>query len=115
MPGGSTRRPHRWVPWGVVSELICEAVLFDLDGVLVDSLPVAERILREWAALRGIDADRAVKLSHGRRDEDLIPLLAPDLDVAAEVGWIVRREERAFDGISPMPGAVALLAGLPAE
>jgi sugar-phosphatase len=30
--------------------LECEAVLFDLDGVLVDSLGVTERILRQWAA-----------------------------------------------------------------
>jgi sugar-phosphatase len=91
-------------------DLECAGVLFDLDGVLVDSLAVAERILREWAATRGIDGDRAVELSHGRRDADLIPLLSPDLDVEAEVGWIVGREEHAFDGIVPMPGAVRLLA-----
>jgi sugar-phosphatase len=94
-------------------ELDCEAVLFDLDGVLVDSLGVAEGILREWAALHGIDGDRAVELSHGRRDADLIPLLAPHLDTVAEVGWIIEREERAFDGIKAMPGAARLLASLP--
>jgi mannitol-1-/sugar-/sorbitol-6-phosphatase len=93
----------------------CAAILFDLDGVLVDSLPVAERILREWAGLRGVDADRAVALSHGRRDVDLIPLLAPHLDVDAEVGWIIAREEHAFDGIIPMPGALRLLASIPAN
>jgi sugar-phosphatase len=94
--------------------LDCEAVLFDLDGVLVDSLGVAERILREWAASRGIDGERAVELSHGRRDVDLIALLAPHLDVAAEVGWIVGREECAVDGILAMPGAADLLGVLPA-
>lgn len=93
-------------------EIVCEAVLFDLDGVLVDSLGVAERILREWAALRAIDADHAVALSHGRRDVDLIPLLDPALDVAAEVSWIVGREEVTFDGIGPLPGAARLLAAL---
>jgi sugar-phosphatase len=96
----------------VVNDLACEAVLFDLDGVLVDSLGSTERILRGWAAQRGVDADLAVKLSHGRRDADLIPLLAPDLDVDAEVGWIAGREEHAFDGIAPMPGAARLLAVL---
>jgi len=98
-----------------MSGMECAAILFDLDGVLVDSLPVAERILREWAGLRGVDADRAVALSHGRRDVDLIPLLAPHLDVDAEVGWIIGREEHAFDGITPMPGAVRLLAIIPAD
>jgi beta-phosphoglucomutase-like phosphatase (HAD superfamily) len=76
---------------GVSLELECDALLFDLDGVLVDSSGVVERILREWAALRGVDADRTAELSHGRRDADLIPLIAPHLDVETEVGWIVRR------------------------
>jgi sugar-phosphatase len=95
--------------------LECEAVLFDLDGVLANSVGVVEGILREWAALRGVDPDRAVELSHGRRDVDLIPLLAPHLDVAAEVGWIVGREERTFDGITAMPGAAGLVASLPLD
>jgi mannitol-1-/sugar-/sorbitol-6-phosphatase len=96
-------------------ELTCAAVLFDLDGVLVDSLPVAELILRQWAARHGIDGDLAVRLSHGRRDADVVPLLAPDLDVATEVGWIVTREERTFDGITALPGAAELLAALPPD
>ncbi|GII21855.1 HAD-IA family hydrolase [Planosporangium mesophilum] len=97
----------------MIVDLECEAVLFDLDGVLVDSLGVAERILRDWAAEHGVDGDHAVALSHGRRDVDLIALLAPDLDVAAEVAWIVDREERAVDGITAMPGALDLLAAVP--
>jgi sugar-phosphatase len=97
----------------VDSDLECEAVLFDLDGVLVDSLGAAERILREWAASRGVDGDRAVELSHGRRDVDLVALLAPHLDVQAEVAWIVGREERAVAGITAMPGAFDLLGVLP--
>jgi beta-phosphoglucomutase-like phosphatase (HAD superfamily) len=36
-----------------VSAMTYEAILFDLDGVLVDSLGVIERILREWAAEDG--------------------------------------------------------------
>jgi sugar-phosphatase len=95
--------------------LECEAVLFDLDGVLVDSLGVTERILRQWAASRGIDGHRAVELSHRRRDVDLIALLAPYLDVATEVAWIVWREERDVVGIGPMPGAHDLLGALPSQ
>ena len=33
----------------------CDAVLFDLDGVLVDSTPSVERVWREWADLHGLD------------------------------------------------------------
>jgi sugar-phosphatase len=99
----------------MVLTLECAAVLFDLDGVLVDSLGVAERILREWAASHGVDGDRAVELSHGRRDVDLVALLAPHLDAQAEAAWIVGREERAVAGITAMPGAFDLLGALPPQ
>jgi sugar-phosphatase len=99
----------------MVLTLECAAVLFDLDGVLVDSLGVTERILREWAASHGVDGDHAVELSHGRRDVDLVALLAPQLDAQAEAAWIVGREERAVAGITAMPGASDLLGALPPQ
>ncbi|WP_433214651.1 HAD-IA family hydrolase [Microtetraspora malaysiensis] len=90
-----------------------EAILFDLDGVLVDSLGVIERILRGWAGEHGLDGDQAVELSHGRRDIDLIRLLAPHLDAEAETARIVAREERDTAGVRALPGAAALLTALP--
>lgn len=89
-------------------------ILFDLDGVLVDSLPVIERILRAWAAEHDLDADKAVALSHGRRDIDLIRLIAPHLDAEAEAARVVEREEHDTTGVRAMPGAADLLATLPA-
>jgi mannitol-1-/sugar-/sorbitol-6-phosphatase len=90
-----------------------EVILFDLDGVLVDSLRVIERILREWAGEHGLNGDRAVALSHGRRDIDLIRLLAPHLDAEAEAARIVAKEEHDTAGLRALPGAAALLAALP--
>ncbi|WP_018351481.1 HAD-IA family hydrolase [Longispora albida] len=92
----------------------CEAMLFDLDGVLVESLPLIERILRTWAAGYGLDADRAVELSHGRREADLIRLLAPEMDAEAGAAEIIAVEEREFTGLEPVAGAPELLAALPA-
>ncbi|WP_026413268.1 HAD-IA family hydrolase [Actinomadura oligospora] len=89
-----------------------EVVLFDLDGVLADSLGTIERILRDWAAANGIDGDRAVALSHGRRDVDLIRLLAPRLDAEAEAALIVAREETDTAGVRAAPGAARLLGTL---
>jgi sugar-phosphatase len=83
--------------------------------VLVESMALIERILREWAAEHAIDADLAVAMSHGRRDIDLIGLVAPHLDAAAETSRIVAKEERDFSGLVPVPGAADLLASLPAE
>ncbi|MER7706942.1 HAD-IA family hydrolase [Kitasatospora sp. NPDC097605] len=96
-----------------MSQIFCERILFDLDGVLVDSLPTVERILRDWAASHGLDGDDAVARSHGLRDIDLIALIAPHLDAAHEARVIAEREERDFDGLGPIPGAPALLASLP--
>ncbi|MGY0232048.1 HAD-IA family hydrolase [Longispora urticae] len=92
-----------------------EAVLFDLDGVLVDSLALIERILRAWAVSRGLDADAAVALSRGRRDLDLVTLLAPHLDPVAETRRIVAAEEADLTGLRAVPGAAGLLAALPAH
>jgi sugar-phosphatase len=94
--------------------LDCDAILFDLDGVLVDSHPLIERILRAWAAGRSVDPDAAVAASYGRRDIDLVRVVAPTLDAEVEAAWIVEREEREFTGIIPIPGAAGLLAALPA-
>ncbi|GGR90557.1 haloacid dehalogenase [Streptomyces aureoverticillatus] len=91
----------------------CQAILFDLDGVLVDSMALIERILRAWAAGHGLDGDKAVSLSHGRRDIDVVRLIAPHLDAEAEARRIVAREERDFDGLAATPGAARLLEALP--
>ncbi|MFD8005641.1 HAD-IA family hydrolase [Streptomyces mirabilis] len=91
----------------------CQAILFDLDGVLVDSLALSERILRDWAAARRLDPDAAVTAAHGRRDIDLIRHLAPDLDAHAEARAIASQEEAAAAGLKSCPGAFSLLEALP--
>ncbi|MFI1284715.1 HAD-IA family hydrolase [Streptomyces sp. NPDC020858] len=98
-----------------MTEIPCDAVLFDLDGVLVRSMGLIERILREWAAGHGLDTDAVVALSHGRRDIDLVRLVVPHLDAEAETARITEREERDFAGLEPVPGAPELVAALPAD
>ncbi|RZS40789.1 sugar-phosphatase [Herbihabitans rhizosphaerae] len=88
------------------------AVLFDLDGVLADSTATIHRILRDWAAGHALDAEAAIRLSHGRRAVDVISTLAPHLDPIAEDARIVAVEERDFDGVATVPGAAELIAGL---
>src|SRR5258706_7098319 len=100
---------------GATQHLTCDGILFDLDGVLVDSLPLIEDILRDWARTRGIDADQAVAAAHGRRDIDMVAHVAPHLDAEAEARWILDREETTFTGLAPASGAHRLLASLPAH
>jgi len=44
----------------------CEAILFDLDGVLVNSNLCVEKHWRLWAQQHGLDAEAILKISHGR-------------------------------------------------
>ncbi|RJQ68527.1 HAD family hydrolase [Pseudonocardiaceae bacterium YIM PH 21723] len=93
----------------------CAALLFDNDGVLVDSTALIEAAIRDWAAWRQVDADEAVRLSHGRRFTELIPEVAPHLDAAAERIWILDREATTRPLLQPIPGARELTAALPAD
>lgn len=90
-------------------------ILFDLDGVLVDSRQLVERIWRDWARPRGQDAARFIRVAHGRRTSETLREVAPELDVAAETAVLDAMEETATEGLVPIPGAVALLASLDAS
>ena len=90
-----------------------DAILFDLDGVLVDSRGTVERSWRAWAARRRLDAEAVVALLHGRRAVDVVRLIAPHLDADAEVQILLARELADADGVLAAPGAARLLAALP--
>ena len=87
-------------------------ILFDLDGVLVDSRPLIEEIWRRWALPRGLDAAKFIAVAHGRRTSETLRQVAPDLDIAAETAALDAMEEVATDGLAPIPGAPELLAAL---
>ena len=91
------------------------AVLSDLDGVLVDSGAVIEGTWRRFAARHGLDADHVLAESHGRRTVDLIRLVAPHLDAAAEAARIEQEEIASAGGLRALPGARELVASIPAE
>jgi sugar-phosphatase len=93
--------------------LICSAVLFDLDGVLVDSTPVVERIWRAWANEQGLDPDYVLQWAHGRRSIETIRRVAPQMDAAKENQSVERREIEDMDGVRAIEGAAELLASLP--
>ncbi len=63
----------------------CSAILFDLDGVLVDSTRSVERHWRAWARQKGVDAEKIMAIAHGVRAIEVIQRVAPHLDAAAEV------------------------------
>jgi sugar-phosphatase len=90
----------------------CSAILFDLDGVLLDSTRVVAEQYTRWAREHGIDPAEVMKAAHGVRTLEVVQRVAPHLDAVAETRKIEDREAIA-DGIVAIPGAVALLNTIP--
>jgi sugar-phosphatase len=93
-----------------------DALLFDMDGTMLNSIAVAERIWGRWAAEHGLDAERFVPTVHGKRGIETIAALAlPGVDPALESDKITAAELIDMDGIVAIEGMHALLHALPAE
>ena len=89
------------------------AILFDLDGTLVNSNSVVERLWQRWGERWGIDIDRLLSLSHGRRTIDTLRMLAPKTcDIEAECSALTAEELLQDEGISAVRGAIEILASL---
>jgi sugar-phosphatase len=99
-------------------ELRVSAIIFDMDGVVIDSGDIYARHWREWGAGHGYDYDRDIAHIHpGRPPAETIRIVAPELDPDAEsIAFNARLDaDDGTDAISAMPGAADLLASLPAE
>ncbi|MGC2367914.1 MAG: HAD-IA family hydrolase, partial [Candidatus Sulfotelmatobacter sp.] len=95
-----------------MSKFRCAAILFDLDGVLVDSTGSVDRQWRAWAREQGIDEDSVIAIAHGVRSVEVIRAVAPHLDAQVEARRLENRE--ASDrGIVVMPGAIDLIRSIP--
>jgi len=91
---------------------LCSAILFDLDGVLLDSTRVVAQQYIRWAQESGLDPNEVLRAAHGVRTVEVIRRVAPHLDAEAETKKIEEREAAA-DGIVVMPGAVDLVNSIP--
>lgn len=92
----------------------CSAILFDLDGVLVDSTRQVDREWREWAARKGVDGDKVMAIAHGVRTIEVIRRVAPHLDAESEASAIENHEAQDQTGVTVMPGALDLVGSIPA-
>jgi sugar-phosphatase len=91
----------------------CSAILFDLDGVLVDSTRSVDRQWRKWAQENNLEPDAVVRAAHGRRTIETVRQVAPHLNAEAEMRKIERLEVEDTDGVVVMPGAADLLRSIP--
>jgi sugar-phosphatase len=91
----------------------CAAILFDLDGVLVDSTGAVDREWRAWARRKGVDGDAVMAIAHGVRTLEVIQRVAPHLNAEAEVRELESREANHQEGVTVMPGAAELVQSIP--
>jgi sugar-phosphatase len=94
----------------------CSAVLFDMDGVLIDSTPAVARVWSRWAVAHGFDPETVVHRAHGRPSRTTIRELMPgvtDIDTDREDREVERMEIEDLDGLVLLPGALELLNALP--
>ncbi len=93
----------------------CGAVLFDMDGVLVDSTPAVARVWTGWALAHGFDPAEVVHKAHGRPSLATIIELLPKGDHEAENREVERREIEDIADVIALPGASGLLQTIPLE
>ncbi|MGD0598175.1 MAG: HAD family hydrolase [Terriglobales bacterium] len=98
----------------------CSGLLFDLDGVLIDSTPAVARVWQRWAVEHGLDPETVVRMAHGRPSRTTIRELLPNADIDRAVldkedREVERREMEDLDGVVLLPGARQLLNILPPE
>jgi sugar-phosphatase len=95
--------------------LLCQAILFDLDGVLVDSTPAVARVWGKWALAHRLPPEKVIAQAHGRRSIETIRALAPHLDANQENRHVEAWEIEDIEGVIALPGAAELLSSLPQE
>lgn len=98
-----------------MTEITCSALLFDLDGVLIDSTPAVIRVWTQWALARGFDPVEVVRTAHGRPSISTIREYLPHADHEAENRVVESGEIADLNGVVPLPGAKELLEALPPE
>jgi sugar-phosphatase len=89
---------------------VVSAVLFDLDGVLVDSLRVVERAWRRWAAEHQVEVDDVLAAIHGRTAREVVAVFAPNCDVTEQAKLVSSYERLDGGELTPMPGASECIA-----
>lgn len=97
------------------TEIHCSGLLFDMDGVLLDSTHAVARVWRQWAIEHGFDPEEVSRVAQGRPSLTTIREYLPDSDHLAENREVERRELADLKGVAPWPGAIDLLKSLPLD
>jgi sugar-phosphatase len=92
--------------------LTCRALLFDLDGTLIDSSARIRRLWQWWAARHGIEYESLVGIILGRTAVETIQIVAPQLVAEREIDALETEEVSDMHDVTAYPGALDLLKRL---
>ena len=90
----------------------CKAVLFDMDGTLVDSTRVVELAWGRWAARHRLNLQTVLAFSHGRPTIATMEHFFPTRDHTEELEEMGHYEETQLEGIVAVPGAAQVVHAL---
>lgn len=89
----------------MVKPFFVRALLFDMDGTLVDSTPVVEKVWSRWAVRHGFSSSDVTDFAHGRPTADVVRNFLPKVDAVAEAAALLAEEELDPTPINSIPGA----------
>jgi sugar-phosphatase len=90
-------------------------LLLDMDGTLVNSDAVVERVWSDWALAKGLDPAEVLRIAHGKQGHQTMADVFPDRPSEvnhAENAELLAREKRELDGVVPIAGAGAFMAAI---
>lgn len=104
-----------YIKFGGKLRFQADAFLFDLDGTLINSIAVVNRVWSQWAIDQGLDPNEVVTNCHGRRSLDTIKMFAPHLPQPEANNEFIDREAADTEGLKVLPGAIDFLNTLPPD
>jgi mannitol-1-/sugar-/sorbitol-6-phosphatase len=104
-----------WKIFLSMTQIQCSALLFDMDGVLIDSTPAVARVWRAWAIAHNFEPAEVVAKAHGRPSIDTVREYLPHADPVAENRLVERAEMEDLEGVVPLAGSRELLMSLPSN